>query len=93
MAEAAQGRMLEVMDPDILIYDEPFVGLDPISMGLIVRLVRRMNDALGITSIIVSHDAEEVATVDEVRTDRTDKTDKTVVQDNLVSKARTAVRD
>ena len=52
-----------VMDPDILIYDEPFVGLDPISMGVIVRLVRRMNDALGITSIVVSHDVEEVATV------------------------------
>ncbi len=52
-----------VMDPDILIYDEPFVGLDPISMGVIVRLVRRMNDALGITSIIVSHDIEEVSTV------------------------------
>ena len=54
-----------VMDPDILIYDEPFVGLDPISMGVIVRLVRRMNDALGITSIIVSHDVEEVATVSD----------------------------
>ena len=52
-----------VMDPDILIYDEPFVGLDPISMGVIVRLVRRMNDALGITSIVVSHDVEEIATV------------------------------
>ncbi len=52
-----------VMDPDILIYDEPFVGLDPISMGVIVRLVRRMNDALGITSILVSHDVEEVSTV------------------------------
>jgi phospholipid/cholesterol/gamma-HCH transport system ATP-binding protein len=52
-----------VMDPDILIYDEPFVGLDPISMGVIVRLVRRMNDALGITSIIVSHDVDEVGTV------------------------------
>ena len=52
-----------VMDPDILIYDEPFVGLDPISMGVIERLVRRMNVALGITSIIVSHDVEEVATV------------------------------
>lgn len=54
-----------VMDPDILIYDEPFVGLDPISMGVIVRLVRRMNDALGITSIVVSHDIEEVATVSD----------------------------
>ena len=52
-----------VMDPDILIYDEPFVGLDPISMGVIVRLVRKMNDALGITSIIVSHDVEEISTV------------------------------
>ena len=52
-----------VMDPEILIYDEPFVGLDPISMGVIVRLVRKMNDALKITSIIVSHDVQEVATV------------------------------
>jgi phospholipid/cholesterol/gamma-HCH transport system ATP-binding protein len=52
-----------VMDPDIVIYDEPFVGLDPISMGVIVRLVRKMNDALDITSIIVSHDVQEIATV------------------------------
>jgi phospholipid/cholesterol/gamma-HCH transport system ATP-binding protein len=52
-----------VMDPDILIYDEPFVGLDPISMGVIVRLVRQMNDALGISSIIVSHDVQEVSSV------------------------------
>ena len=54
-----------VMDPDILIYDEPFVGLDPISMGVIVRLVRRMHDALGISSILVSHDVEEISTVSD----------------------------
>ncbi len=52
-----------VMDPDILIYDEPFVGLDPISMGVIVRLVRKMNDALGVSSILVSHDVQEIAAV------------------------------
>jgi phospholipid/cholesterol/gamma-HCH transport system ATP-binding protein len=52
-----------VMDPEVLIYDEPFVGLDPISMGVIVRLIRQMNDALGITSIVVSHDVEELAAI------------------------------
>lgn len=54
-----------VMDPDILIYDEPFVGLDPISMGVIARLVRRMNDTLGISSIVVSHDIKELAEVSD----------------------------
>src|SRR5687767_7222386 len=48
-------------DPEVLIYDEPFTGLDPISMGMIVRLVRQMNFAVGITSIVVSHDVEELA--------------------------------
>ncbi|MCZ6559992.1 MAG: ABC transporter ATP-binding protein [Gammaproteobacteria bacterium] len=52
-----------VMDPDILIYDEPFVGLDPISMGVIVRLVRKMNDVLGVSSILVSHDVQEITAV------------------------------
>ena len=47
----------------MIMYDEPFTGQDPISMGVIVRLVRRMNDALGITSIIVSHDVQEISTV------------------------------
>jgi phospholipid/cholesterol/gamma-HCH transport system ATP-binding protein len=54
-----------VMDPDILIYDEPFVGLDPISMGVIVRLIRRLNDTLGISSIVVSHDIKEIAVVSD----------------------------
>lgn len=48
-------------DPEVLIYDEPFTGLDPISMGMIVRLVRHMNAALGITSIVVSHDVKELS--------------------------------
>ena len=52
-----------VMDPELLIYDEPFVGLDPISMGVILRLIRRLNDALGITSIVVSHDVQEISSV------------------------------
>jgi phospholipid/cholesterol/gamma-HCH transport system ATP-binding protein len=52
-----------VMDPEILIYDEPFVGLDPVSMGIIVRLIRHLNDALGITSIVVSHDVHEVLAI------------------------------
>ena len=52
-----------VMDPEILIYDEPFVGLDPISMGVILRLIRRLNDALGLTSIVVSHDVREISSV------------------------------
>jgi phospholipid/cholesterol/gamma-HCH transport system ATP-binding protein len=50
-----------VMDPDILIYDEPFAGLDPISMGVVMRLIRSLNDALGISSIVVSHDVREIA--------------------------------
>ncbi len=50
-----------VTDPNVLIYDEPFTGLDPISMGMIVRLVRQTNYALGITSIVVSHDVEELS--------------------------------
>jgi phospholipid/cholesterol/gamma-HCH transport system ATP-binding protein len=49
-----------VMDPELIIYDEPFVGLDPISMGVIVRLIRQTNDALGITSIVVTHDVAEM---------------------------------
>jgi phospholipid/cholesterol/gamma-HCH transport system ATP-binding protein len=52
-----------VMDPEILIYDEPFVGLDPISLAVILRLIREMNEGLGITSIVVSHDVHELETI------------------------------
>lgn len=51
------------MDPQILMYDEPFVGQDPIAMGMLVRLIRLLNDALGITSIVVSHDLAETASI------------------------------
>ncbi|MGZ5845906.1 MAG: ABC transporter ATP-binding protein, partial [Ramlibacter sp.] len=47
------------LDPELVMYDEPFVGLDPISMGVILRLIQTLNHSLGITSIVVSHDLEE----------------------------------
>jgi phospholipid/cholesterol/gamma-HCH transport system ATP-binding protein len=47
------------LDPDLMLYDEPFAGLDPISLGTAARLIRRLNDSLGLTSIIVSHDVAE----------------------------------
>jgi len=47
------------LDPELVMYDEPFAGLDPISLGTAARLIRQLNDALGITSIVVSHDVAE----------------------------------
>ena len=47
------------LDPSLMLYDEPFTGLDPISFGVIVRLIRNLNDSLGATSIIVTHDVQE----------------------------------
>jgi phospholipid/cholesterol/gamma-HCH transport system ATP-binding protein len=47
------------LDPQLMMYDEPFAGLDPISMGVAANLIRNLNDALGSTSILVSHDVHE----------------------------------
>ena len=47
------------LDPELVMYDEPFAGLDPISLGTIARLIRELNNAMGLTSIIVSHDLVE----------------------------------
>ena len=47
------------LDPELMMYDEPFAGLDPISLGITARLIRRMNDAFGATTILVSHDIDE----------------------------------
>ncbi|MCC2655244.1 MAG: ATP-binding cassette protein [Panacagrimonas sp.] len=51
------------LDPDLVMYDEPFAGQDPISMGVLMRLIRTLNDALGLTSIVVSHDLQEVLSI------------------------------
>jgi phospholipid/cholesterol/gamma-HCH transport system ATP-binding protein len=51
------------LDPQLILYDEPFTGLDPISFGVIVRLIRELNDSLGATSIIVTHDVQEALRV------------------------------
>jgi phospholipid/cholesterol/gamma-HCH transport system ATP-binding protein len=47
------------LDPEVIMYDEPFAGLDPISLGVAANLIRRLNDATGATSLIVSHDVDE----------------------------------
>lgn len=51
------------LDPTMIMYDEPFTGQDPISMGVLVSLIKRVNDALGLSSIIVSHDVAETASI------------------------------
>jgi phospholipid/cholesterol/gamma-HCH transport system ATP-binding protein len=52
-----------VLDPQMVMYDEPFSGQDPISMGVLVELIHRLNEALQLTSIIVSHDVPETASI------------------------------
>lgn len=51
------------LDPGLMMYDEPFTGQDPISMGVLVRLIKRLNELLGTTTIIVSHDVEETCSI------------------------------
>ncbi len=51
------------LDPDLIMYDEPFSGQDPISMGVLVKLIRTLNDALGLTTVIVSHDVQETLSI------------------------------
>ncbi len=53
------------LDPEMIMYDEPFTGQDPISMGVLVKLIHDMNHALGMTSVIVSHDVKETASISD----------------------------
>lgn len=51
------------LDPELMMYDEPFTGQDPVSMGVLVRLIKRLNQLLQTTTIIVSHDVEETCSI------------------------------
>ena len=53
------------LDPKMILYDEPFTGQDPITVGVIMQLIRKLNDSLGLTSIIVSHDVAEVSRISD----------------------------
>lgn len=59
---AALARSI-ALDPELIMYDEPFVGQDPISMGVLVKLIRQLNNSLNLTSIVVSHDIHEVMSI------------------------------
>jgi phospholipid/cholesterol/gamma-HCH transport system ATP-binding protein len=47
------------LDPELIMYDEPFTGQDPIAMGVLVKLIRDLNSSMGLTSVLVSHDVPE----------------------------------
>lgn len=53
------------LDPQMIMYDEPFTGQDPISMGVLVKLIHDMNHALGMTSVVVSHDVKEATSISD----------------------------
>ena len=63
MARRAALARAIALDPDLIMYDEPFAGQDPISMGVLVKLIRGLNDALDLTSVVVTHDVTEVLTI------------------------------
>lgn len=54
-----------VLDPEMVMYDEPFAGQDPIAMGMLVKLIRLLNDSLRLTSVVVSHDIAEAASISD----------------------------
>lgn len=58
----AMARAL-ALDPNMIMYDEPFTGQDPISLGVLVKLIQTLNQTLGLTSIVVSHDVQETAEI------------------------------
>lgn len=63
MARRAALARAIALDPELIMYDEPFTGQDPISMGVIVELIKELNQAMGLTSIVVSHDVQEVLSI------------------------------
>ncbi|EOW9237843.1 phospholipid ABC transporter ATP-binding protein MlaF [Vibrio cholerae] len=63
MARRAALARAIALDPELIMYDEPFVGQDPITMGVLVELIRNLNRALGVTSVVVSHDVPEVMSI------------------------------
>ncbi|MGJ8674382.1 MAG: ATP-binding cassette domain-containing protein [Pseudoalteromonas sp.] len=63
MARRAALARAIALDPDLILYDEPFAGQDPISMGVLLKLIKELNSALSLTSIVVTHDVKEVLTI------------------------------
>jgi phospholipid/cholesterol/gamma-HCH transport system ATP-binding protein len=63
MARRAALARAIALDPDLMLYDEPFAGQDPVSMGVLLRLIRRLNDALRLTSVVVTHDVQEAMSI------------------------------
>ncbi|WP_445496375.1 phospholipid ABC transporter ATP-binding protein MlaF [Photorhabdus sp. SF281] len=63
MARRAALARAIALDPDLIMFDEPFVGQDPITMGVLVKLIDELNKALGVTCVVVSHDVPEVLSI------------------------------